>query len=220
MQLKASQPSNLLLIPTLDIEIVWQTHLLRPEIYQNDCLRLFRRVVDHSLIINGIEKFYKEQAFFDTCQLYEEKYGEKYCSLRSTEEKSEILLKFFNHRDDLSEDEKPTYSYWDKTHFEFSAKVPNGYENPFSFTEGDIIIDGKWLDLCEQFMSNAIKKVPTRDLFAFDEPDDGINLDSDALERLKKSYERFLYMAAKYPLKDGNGLVPATYAVNIFIINK
>jgi hypothetical protein len=69
-------------------------------------------------------------------------------------------------------------------------------------------------------MSNAIKKVPTRDLFAFDESDDGINLDSDALERLKKSYERFLYMAAKYPLKDGNGLVPATYAVNIFIINK
>jgi hypothetical protein len=137
MQLKASQPTNLLLIPTLDIEIVWQTHLLRPEMYQNDCLRLFRRVIDHSLIINGIEQFYKEQAFLDTCQLYEQKFSEKYCSLPSIKQK---------------EDEQ-TYSYWNKTHYE-------------------------------------------------------------------KSYERFLYMAAKYPLKDGNGFIPPTYAANIFIIIK
>jgi hypothetical protein len=36
---------------TVDIEIIWQTHLLRPEMYRNDCLRLFRRVIDHSLMI-------------------------------------------------------------------------------------------------------------------------------------------------------------------------
>ncbi|CAF1569213.1 unnamed protein product [Rotaria sordida] len=42
MRLKASHPTNLLLVPTLDIEIAWQTHLLRPEIYQADCIRLFR----------------------------------------------------------------------------------------------------------------------------------------------------------------------------------
>jgi hypothetical protein len=47
LQLKASQPENTLLIPTLDIELVWQTHLLRPEMYRKDCLRLFRRVIDH-----------------------------------------------------------------------------------------------------------------------------------------------------------------------------
>ena len=80
MQLKASQPSNILLIPTLDIEIVWQTHLLRPKMYRNDCLRLFRRIIDHSLIIeNEMEKFFKEQAFLDTCQLYQERFGEEYC---------------------------------------------------------------------------------------------------------------------------------------------
>jgi hypothetical protein len=203
MQLKASQPTNLLLIPTLDIEIVWQTHLLRPEMYQNDCLRLFRRVIDHSLIINGIEQFYKEQAFLDTCQLYEQKFSEKYCSLPSIKQK---------------EDEQ-TYSYWNKTHYEFSAKTPKDYENPFSFTEGDIILDGKWYDLCKQFMCNAIDKVPIRNDYRFDKTE-GIDLGSGALKRLKKSYERFLYMAAKYPLKDGNGFIPPTYAANIFIIIK
>ncbi|CAF3913285.1 unnamed protein product [Rotaria sordida] len=64
MQLKAYHSPNLFLIPTLDIEIVWQTHLLRPEIYDNDCLRLFHRVIDHSFIINHIQQYYKEQAFF------------------------------------------------------------------------------------------------------------------------------------------------------------
>ncbi|CAF4241372.1 unnamed protein product, partial [Rotaria sordida] len=61
MQLKASHPANLLLVPTLDIEIVWQTHLLRPEIYQ----------------ANDIEDFLKEQAFRDTCQFYEQRFGEQ-----------------------------------------------------------------------------------------------------------------------------------------------
>lgn len=70
MSLKSS---NILLIPTLDIEMIWQTHLLRPEIYKNDCLRLFGRVIDHSLILNNITQTFKTEAFFDTCQLYQKK---------------------------------------------------------------------------------------------------------------------------------------------------
>jgi hypothetical protein len=101
MQLKVLNPPNILLIPTLDIEIVWQTHLLRPEMYRNDCLRLFRRIIDHSLIMkNDIEEFLKEQS-------------------------------------------RCCYSYWDETLFEFTSYAPSDYENPFLFTEGDIILDGK-----------------------------------------------------------------------------
>jgi hypothetical protein len=107
------------------------------------------------------------------------------------------------------------YSYWDKTHFEFSSNSTIDYENPFSFTEGDFILDGKWLDMCKQFMYDANKKLPiwTR----FFKKSKGIDLGSEALKRLKKSYERFLYMAAKYPLKDGNGFIPPTYAVNVLL---
>jgi hypothetical protein len=99
MQLKASHPSNILLIPTLDIEIVWQTHLLRPEMYQADCLRLFRRVIDHSLLISDIENFLKVQAFQDTCQLYEQRFGEQYCpSIADAEKTASPLYFLFQYR--------------------------------------------------------------------------------------------------------------------------
>ncbi len=212
MQLKASNPSNILLIPTLDIEMIWQTHLLRPEMYRNDCLRLFRRVIDHSLIIkDDIGQFFKEQAFCDTCQLYEQKFGEKYCSLPLFEKKNKFASKSRYDEDELTNNKEPIYSYWDKTHFKFSSNSPNDYENPFSFTESDFILDGKWFDLCKEFMSKAIDKIPHGNNY-FYKPS-GIDLGSGALKRLKKSYERFLYMAKKYPLKDGNGFIPPTYAV-------
>ena len=86
MQLKAFYYPNVLLIPTLDIEIVWQTHLLRPEIYRADCLRLFRHVVDHALLTKDIQQVFKEQAFLDTCHFYEERFHEKYCLLPSNEQ--------------------------------------------------------------------------------------------------------------------------------------
>ncbi|CAF4141547.1 unnamed protein product, partial [Rotaria sordida] len=54
------------LIPTIDIEIVWQTHLLRPLIYQDDCLRLFHQIIDHSLLLDHTQQSFKEQAFLDT----------------------------------------------------------------------------------------------------------------------------------------------------------
>ena len=130
MQLKASHPPNILLIPTLDIEIVWQTHLLRPEMYQADCVRLFRRVIDHSLLLNDIQQFLKEQAFRDTCQVYEQRFGEQYCPLPSTNATNESVQ---NTSTILNSHKRiaSNYSYWDKTHFEFSAQPPKDFENPF-----------------------------------------------------------------------------------------
>jgi hypothetical protein len=175
--------------------------------YRNDCLRLFHRIIDHSLIIqNDIEQFFKEQAFFDTCQLYQQKFGEKYCSLPLIKEKNEVQSNFFDESPMVPTE--PIYSYWDKTHFEFSSNSSIDYENPFSFTESDFILDGKWFDLCKQFMYKATDKVPINGL-NFRSPNT-VDLEFGPLQRLKKSYERFLYMAAKYP---GKGFIPATYAV-------
>lgn len=204
LQLKSSTPSNILLIPTLDIEIIWQTHLLRPEMYRNDCLRLFRRIIDHSLIIDDINSAFKEDAFLDTCRLYEERFGEVYCPLPSIEKKTQ-------------QPSQSLYSYWDQTYFQYSDQSPSDYENPFSFTEADFILDGKWLSLCEQFLSNTNKKKRSiyNRLFNRTTTTTDIHLDENTLKRLKKSYERFLFMAAKYPLKDGHGFIPPTYAVNL-----
>ncbi|CAF3529452.1 unnamed protein product [Rotaria sp. Silwood1] len=213
MQLKASNPSNLLLVPTLDIEIVWQTHLLRPEIYQADCIRLFRRIIDHKLLANDIEEFLKEQAFRDTCQLYEQRFGEQYCPLSSIGHLNQVPSNVFHYIFDSHINELTNYSYWDKTNFEFSLESPKDYENPFSFTEGDINLDMKWLDMCKKFMMDALQKMSDGSYYS--PLSTGINLGPGAMKRLKKSYERFLYMAVKYPLKDGNGFVPPTYAIDI-----
>ena len=214
MQLKASLPSNILLIPTLDIEIIWQTHLLRPEMYRADCLRLFRRIIDHSLLISDVQEFFKEQAFSDTCQLYEQRFGEQYClPLPSVKEEGENASNELYHRPKDDTQMKFGNSYWDKTDFKFSSEAPIDFENPFSFTEAEVTMDGRWLDMCKDFMSAAWIKVPVRR--RYDNQSRIIDLSAGAMKRLKKSYERFLYMAAKHPMTDGNGFVPPTYAVMI-----
>jgi hypothetical protein len=49
------------------------------------------------------------------------------------------------------------------------------------------------------------------------EGSDRIDLGQSALERLKKSYERFLYMATKYPPSNGYAFVHPTYAVMMIL---
>ncbi|CAF1068161.1 unnamed protein product [Adineta steineri] len=203
MQLKASNAPNILLIPTLDIEIVWQTHLLRPEIYRNDCLRLFYRIIDHSLTIKDeIEQCFKEQAFLDTCQLYEQIFGEKYCTLPMNIKEKNVI----SHNDYRSVCiKKPIYCYWNQTYFDFSSNLSNDYENPFSFTENDIIHDGKWLNLWKENMFNGYQfSKKTR-----------FCITPDVLKDFKRIYERFLYMTAnKHPLNNINSSVSFAYSVD------
>ncbi|CAF3182946.1 unnamed protein product [Rotaria socialis] len=213
MQLKAIYLPNVLLVPTLDIEIIWQTHLLRPEMYRADCLRLFRQVVDHSLLATDTQQFKKKQAFIETCHFYEERFGEKYCELPSNKHGRKSTSNHSYGEDELNNQSKNAYSYWDETFFEFSSNRPKQYENPFSFTEAEIILDGHWLDLCKKFMYDSLERVSIDDYY--DRSRDFIDLVTGSMERLKKSYERFLYMSAKHPLKDSEDFVPPTYAIDI-----
>ena len=202
MQLKASFCDNILIIPTLDIEIGWQTHLLRPEKYRTDCVHLFSRIIDHSLFLDEIGQFLKEQAFLDTCQLYQQRFGEPYCFIPVIEKTNTYNCQSF----DSYNDESLSYSYWDRTYFKFARKVSCDYENPFSFTEIDIISDNNWFKSCQYFMKKSslhigeLKRLSDRTI--------DLNL-------LKKSYERFLYIAAKHPPQTKNELLHATYAVDI-----
>ena len=214
MQLKASMPANILLIPTLDIEMVWQTHLLRPVLYREDCQRLFHRVIDHSLLMENIEQFLKEQAFIDTCKLYEERFGEEYCASPSAdrindEPKPKYVHPIFSSLKCLI----PTHSYWDETHFTFPTGSSRSQEdNPFSLTEADLILDGNWLDLCTRFMKEMVAKVEIQGYY---HESNTLELTQCAVKRLKKSYERFLYLSTKYPATQGYEFVHPTYAVRL-----
>ncbi|UJR10791.1 hypothetical protein I4U23_014978 [Adineta vaga] len=214
MQLKAASPNNLLLVPTLDIEIIWQTHLLRPTMYRDDCMRLFHRVIDHSLLTNDVEQFLKEQAFIETCKLYEERFGEQYCPLPENKKDKKAPPRYVHRLFDSLKCLIPEYTYWDETHFQFqSSSIANHDDNPFSFTEADIILDGNWLSLCQKFMTEMQEKVNFRGHY---DPYEGrINIGAGMLKRLKKSYERFLYMATKYPPSSGYKFIHPTYAIDI-----
>jgi len=214
MKLKTLTSSNILLVPTLDIEIIWQTHLSHPEMYRTDCLRLFGRIIGHSLLTDDIGQFLKEQAFIETCQLYEEHFGEQYCSLPANIENRKRIPKY----EKTSSDREyrcsiPVYSYWDETYFDFAIEIPNDHENPFSFTESDIIVDSNWLNSYKSFMFEMRWKISNGDdQFILG---NNKNLDSLSLKLLKKSYERFLYIAAKYPSIDRHNSIHQTYAVCI-----
>ncbi|CAF1181428.1 unnamed protein product [Rotaria magnacalcarata] len=213
MQLKATCPNNILLIPTLDIETIWQTHLLRPQMYREDCIRLFHRVIDHSLLATEIEQFLKEQAFIDTCKLYEERFGEQYCPLPKAKDDVKIAPKYVHPVFGSLKCIIPIYLYWDETYFTFSSKISvNCNENPFSFTEADITLDGNWLDLCKKFMKDMRSQIPIREYYR---DSNEIDLSTSAMKRLMKSYERFLYMATKYPPSNGYSFVHPTYAIDI-----
>ncbi|CAF0951485.1 unnamed protein product [Adineta steineri] len=211
IQLKALYPSDILLIPTLDIEIIWQTHLLRPKMYREDCIRLFHRVIDHSLLANEIEQFLKEQAFNETCKLYEERFHEPYCPLPDRKNKKAVEAKYCHPTMGSLECIIPIYSYWDETHVTFSS-TNHDDDNPFSFTETDVILDGNWFDLLQQYMKEMISKVQ---IYSDYELGKHIDLSEAAIKRLKKSYERFLYMAAKYPSTNRYNFVHSTYAIDI-----
>lgn len=214
MKLKASLSDNILLIPTLDIEIIWQTHLLRPEKYRNDCLRLFHRIIDHSLFIDTIGQSLKGQAFLDTCQLYQERFGEQYCFIPVVKRNREAVIRNISRTSDLYPDDSPNYSYWDATYYEFAPKAPCFYENPFSFTETDVISDNNWLKSCRCFMKESASNIKK----SYRVSDTLVNLTSAQFVLLKKSYERFLYISAKHPPQNKNELLSATYAVGIRIL--
>ncbi|CAF1439208.1 unnamed protein product [Adineta steineri] len=208
MQLKALYPKERL-VPALDIEIVWQTHLLRPDMYRGDCLRLFHRIIDHSLLIDNNEESLKEQAFINTCRLYEEHFGEEYCPLVINEEEVDTRLTYRNSLLNYINCSIPAYSYWDNTLFKFASELPNNYENPFSFVEEDISLDNYWFELyCVHMYEVGLAIM----VYNSEAQENALQL---AMKLLRKSYERFLYIAAKYSTIDGYDFIHPTYAMDI-----
>lgn len=65
--------------------------------------------------------------------------------------------------------------------------------------------------LFKQFMSNVLKEAPINEYYR--RHSDEIDLEDEAMERLEKFYEQFLYMAAKYSVKDGHSFVPSPFSL-------
>jgi hypothetical protein len=95
MKLKAAHPEAML-IPTLDIQVVWVSHMLRPSVYRDDCIKLFGtrvacddigrkkltgigRVIPHHPYRDEVHTKFAKVALKDTMALWKKTYGVPYC---------------------------------------------------------------------------------------------------------------------------------------------
>lgn len=82
MKLQAMYPSRLL-IPTMDIELIWITHLLKPIAYMEYCAtELKSDILDHIPCTGKAYKFVIEEALKETQELWQKHYNSVYSSLQ------------------------------------------------------------------------------------------------------------------------------------------
>ncbi|KAF8979815.1 hypothetical protein BGZ46_004995 [Entomortierella lignicola] len=77
--LGAGQPGRHALVPTLDIDLAWHTHMLSPENYRQYQLINYGRVLNHDDTVQATSTMTK-QDFIRTAELWEELYHERYNS--------------------------------------------------------------------------------------------------------------------------------------------
>ncbi|KAJ2921920.1 hypothetical protein H1R20_g15175, partial [Candolleomyces eurysporus] len=70
-----STGSESLLVPTLDIDLVWHTHQLMPEKYHNDCMNSLGRFIDHD---DKVDIVSLSTAFDETYKAWTSRFGVSY----------------------------------------------------------------------------------------------------------------------------------------------
>ncbi|KAH9046713.1 hypothetical protein EDB84DRAFT_1264688 [Lactarius hengduanensis] len=67
--------SQMVVVPTLDIDLVWHSHQLSGPRYHKDCRTNVGRYIDHD---DKVEQFHLSDAFDATCRAWEKRYGIPY----------------------------------------------------------------------------------------------------------------------------------------------
>jgi len=70
-----SSSQHMLVVPTLDIDLVWHSHQLSGPRYHKDCKTNIGRYIDHD---DKVEQFHLSDAFDSTCRAWEKRYGMSY----------------------------------------------------------------------------------------------------------------------------------------------
>jgi hypothetical protein len=74
--IKVENP-GLIIVPTLDIDIIWHSHMLNHKEYINDCHEIFGKILNHE---DRLENTKLIQSYSKTSNVWEKKYNEKYVS--------------------------------------------------------------------------------------------------------------------------------------------
>jgi len=193
MKLKVKYPQTYL-VPTVDIEMIWQCHLLRPLIYKGDCLKIYGTFIDHALLANHTQQSFLERGLIDTAKIWMNEYKEDYCTLPDP---NEVIPRFCCPPFSGLQSIMPKSLYWNRTTVDLEKYKNSRWINPFQLTPENVIADRKWLAYYDQFIGEEF-----------------VYMEKRVITRALKAYERFLYMAAKYPPGSGE-LVHPTYVIDV-----
>eukprot|EP01080_Neovahlkampfia_damariscottae_P009806 gene9806-2131_t len=192
LKLKKKFPDSYL-VPALDIEIIWISHLLRPHLYQNDCQKIYGKVFDHKLQCSKFEVAIRNEALIETQNLWKQEYKSDYFF-----EKIVINPKIYEMGARRVTDKRETEYYQFDTPPNVNMKVDTKHYDAlkFSFSVDDVLQDRKWIKTYSKFMKS------NRSVF------DSENYIKNT-HGYVKSYERYLYLLAKYP-NDRSGFYPTS----------
>eukprot|EP01080_Neovahlkampfia_damariscottae_P001779 gene1779-548_t len=186
MNLKSKYP-NILLIPTFDIELVWISHLLRPLIYQKDCMKIYGNIIDRETTMFTEKTFYLyHDAADQTSKLWKQTYKTEYGLI------DDVMPKY-SEIDSTREVKKDTIvGLKDKN---MNEKMDPNWKNPFSISLDDLQRDRKWIKNYEQ----AKYEFHT------------------SIEGTVNEYEKFMGLIAKYPIEQSSEkMYHPSYSIDLF----
>ena len=208
VRLQLKHPRTLL-IPTADIELVWQSHLIRPAMYERDFKEVLgAKFLDHSLLSTGYDYHFQHAALVETAQLWEAEYNEVYCTLPTAP-----LVRPSPYLDeDLLSCRISTTTQARLYHIAdppAAADPANSWTSPFSLQVSHVMEDLQWVVYFarDQDMSEDQMWIP-----------------GEWFRRVAKSYERFLFFCHRASFLSDEchhgGSAPffahPTYAIDLF----
>jgi len=195
MKLQAKYADQLL-IPTVEIELIWQSHLVRPTAYLKDIYDVLGvPMIEHRLIGTDVDKLLKEEALKQTAKLWKDEYGEEYTTLPTGQLHPKTPY-FVDGRLRCRVEEVGVQNMYYAPDCEPKGKVGGEWTNPFRLTVEDVLKDLDWY----QHFTNS---------------DQCSWITPGLVNRAAKAYERFLYLAAKCPSAIDDGMMHPTYAIDL-----
>lgn len=200
MQLKADHADRFL-VPTTEIEYVWQSHLLRPEDYARDMQQVLRmpEVIDHRIVGTDGDYLVFDEALRETADLWQRTFGEKYCEIPD-EPVREVMPCFRDHALSCTIQEEGNKSLWYEprdfnSESTVPASVPADWACPFSLSVEDLVKDGEWYGHFVKENGSSYGFYPTAGWYGL----------------AAKAYEHFLYFCHIY---EGDEMAHPTYAID------
>jgi len=205
--------------------IVWVNHMLRPSMYRNDCKKLLGEVIDHSIHLRTMYLSMNKKNFLKlTRKLYEDEFKEPYCDDGVIEAQQPVLIQ--NTEDIGFTFELPPQPQEVPVHPIFTKEVGSVegaaiMDSKVSLKVNDLLMDAGWITDFTAYMSKCLKNpAATSQITCLDDPDEGTEYTNSChlstftvYHNILKSYERFLYMVAKYPPE--TGYLHPTYAIDV-----